>query len=105
VEEDKKMSGADFRLEGTFGGSKTSREHLEGEDCISAQETNLHHLAASRCRLLHDSLYDNFDKLSERFSEKEEERRELKAQILFHLLLTNHLTSKINICQAPEFLF
>ena len=30
------MSGADFRLEGTFGGSKTSREHLEGEDCISA---------------------------------------------------------------------
>jgi hypothetical protein len=35
VEEDKKMSGADFRLEGTFGGSKTSREHLEGEDCIS----------------------------------------------------------------------
>jgi len=36
VEEVKKMSGADFRLEGTFGGSKTSREHLEGEDCISA---------------------------------------------------------------------
>ena len=36
MEEDKKMSGADCRLEGTVGGSKTSREHLEGEDCISA---------------------------------------------------------------------
>jgi hypothetical protein len=40
------------------------------------QETNLHHLAASRCRLLHASLYDNFDKLSARFSEKEDKKDE-----------------------------
>jgi hypothetical protein len=36
VEEDKKMSGAGYRLEGTACCSKISREHLEGEGCMSA---------------------------------------------------------------------